>query len=47
VAGSLLAVRAEGVGRALLFTGAENHAVRRAYLALGFQIIGDYSLVLF
>jgi uncharacterized protein len=47
VAGSLLAVRAEGVGRALLFTGAENHAARRAYLALGFRIIGDYSLVLF
>lgn len=46
VAGSLLAARAEGVGRAVLFTERENHAARRAYLALGFRVVGDYGMVL-
>jgi RimJ/RimL family protein N-acetyltransferase len=47
VAGSLLTARAEGVGRAILFTQASNAAARTAYQKLGFQIIGDYGLVLF
>jgi predicted GNAT family acetyltransferase len=47
VAGSLLSARAAGVARAILFTGQDTARARRAYLALGFQIIGDYGLVLF
>jgi ribosomal protein S18 acetylase RimI-like enzyme len=47
VAGALRDARANGVAVALLFTGEENVAARRAYLGLGFAIIGDYSLVLF
>jgi RimJ/RimL family protein N-acetyltransferase len=45
VAGSLVAVRDEGAGRAVLFTG--NPAARRAYEALGFVPVGDMSLVIF
>ena len=47
VAGSLVAVAAAGVRRALLFTGEENVAARRAYEAIGFRAIGDYGLLLF
>lgn len=47
VAGSLLAVRSEGVGRAVLFTERGNEAARRAYLALGFRVVGDYGMILF
>jgi GNAT superfamily N-acetyltransferase len=47
VAGSLLRVRDEGVVRAVLFTERENVAARRAYLALGFRVVGDYGMVLF
>lgn len=46
VAASLLDARAEGVGRAVLFTGLDNLPARRAYAALGFQPLGDYRLVL-
>src|SRR5262249_32084799 len=46
VAGSLLDARAEGVHRAILFTGDDNVAARTAYLALGFRIVGDYGMVL-
>lgn len=46
VAGSLLAARREGVGRAVLFTERENHPARRAYLSLGFRVVGDYGMVL-
>ncbi len=46
VAGSLLDARAEGVRRAILFTGDDNVAARAAYLALGFDIVGDYGMVL-
>jgi predicted GNAT family acetyltransferase len=46
VAGSLLDARAGGAGRAILFTGDDNVAARTAYLALGFQIVGDYGMVL-
>ncbi len=47
VAGSLLAARAEGVARAVLFTGETNRPAQRAYEALGFRPIGDYGLVFF
>ena len=43
VAGSLAAVAAAGVRRAILFTGEENVAALRAYEAIGFRVIGDYA----
>jgi RimJ/RimL family protein N-acetyltransferase len=46
VAGSLLAARKQGIERAVLFADPANEAARRAYLFLGFQIVGDYALVL-
>lgn len=46
VAASLLDARAEGVGRTVLFTGEANEPAIRAYLALGFQRVGDYRVVL-
>ena len=46
VAGSLVAARARGVTRSVLFTGAHNEPARRAYLALGYRIVGDYALLL-
>ncbi|MBI2390284.1 MAG: GNAT family N-acetyltransferase [Deltaproteobacteria bacterium] len=46
VAGQLLDARAEGVTRAVLFTGHDNVAAQRAYEALGFRVVGDYGLVL-
>jgi RimJ/RimL family protein N-acetyltransferase len=46
VAASLLDARAEGVEKAILFTGEGNVAAQRAYTALGFRHIGDYRLVL-
>jgi uncharacterized protein len=45
VAGSLLTARAEGTGRAVLFT--ENPAAVKAYEAIGFRRVGDYGLVIF
>jgi RimJ/RimL family protein N-acetyltransferase len=46
VAASLLDARAEGVARAILFTGKRNLPAQKAYLALGFRQIGDYRLLL-
>jgi len=46
VAGSLLAARKQGVHRAVLFADPANEAARRAYLFLGFRVVGDYALVL-
>ena len=46
VAGSLLAARKQGIERAVLFADPTNEAARRAYLSLGFRIVGDYGLVL-
>jgi ribosomal protein S18 acetylase RimI-like enzyme len=46
VAGSLLEARKQGVQRAVLFADPRNPAAKRAYLALGFRIVGDYGLVL-
>lgn len=45
VAGALLAARAAGVRRSVLFTGLANVAARRAYTALGFERIGDWGLL--
>ena len=46
VAASLLDARAEGAEKAILFTGESNLPAQRAYTALGFQIIGDYRILL-
>jgi ribosomal protein S18 acetylase RimI-like enzyme len=46
VAGSLLVARTQGVERAVLFADPANEAARRAYVFLGFRIVGDYGLVL-
>jgi RimJ/RimL family protein N-acetyltransferase len=46
VAASLRDARAEGVNRAILFTGKQNLPAQKAYLALGFRQIGDYRLLL-
>jgi uncharacterized protein len=46
VAGSLLAARAQGVRRAVLFVEPGNAAAQRAYVAIGFELVGDYGLVL-
>lgn len=45
VAGALCRARDKGKTRAVLITA--NPAARRAYQALGFQVLGAYSLVLF
>ena len=45
VAGALLAARAVGVRRSVLFTDHVNVAARRAYAALGFERIGDWGLL--
>jgi len=45
VAGSLLDARARGVTSSVLFTGEHNVAARRAYLALGYERVGDYGIV--
>lgn len=47
VAASLLDARAEGVEKSILFTGQAHVAAQTAYRALGFQLIGDYRLLLF
>jgi ribosomal protein S18 acetylase RimI-like enzyme len=46
VAGSLVAARKQGVRRAVLFADPLNAAARAAYLSIGFEIVGDYGLVL-
>lgn len=46
VAVSLLDARAEGVDRAILFTGDDNVPAVKAYAALGFRLIGDHRIVL-
>ena len=45
VAGALLAARAAGARRSVLFTGLANVAARRAYTALGFERVGDWGLL--
>ena len=34
------------VARSVLFTGEDNLAAQRAYLALGYEIVGDFGLIL-
>lgn len=46
VAASLLEARAAGARIAILFTGKDNIPAQKAYLALGFEITGDYRLLL-
>jgi RimJ/RimL family protein N-acetyltransferase len=46
VAASLLDARAAGVKKGILFTGEDNIAAQKAYEALGFRPVGDYSIVL-
>ena len=45
VAGALLAARAQGASRAILFTPESNLPAQHAYLPLGFTEVGDYGLV--
>ena len=45
VAGALLAARADGVRRGVLFTGDDNVPAQRAYAALGFERVGDWGLL--
>ncbi len=47
VAGALELARAQGVGRAVLFTGDDNIAAHRAYEAIGFGRVGEYGLIFF
>jgi RimJ/RimL family protein N-acetyltransferase len=47
VAGSLLEAAGRGVRRSILFTGDDNVAAQRAYLGLGYELRGDYALMLF
>lgn len=47
VAGSLLLARAQGARRSVLFTAESNTAAQRAYAALGYEVVGDYGLLLF
>ena len=47
VAGSLLVARSGGAATAILFTGDDNASASAAYLSLGFEIVGDYALVLY
>jgi predicted GNAT family acetyltransferase len=46
VAASLLDARADAAELAILFTGEHNIPAQKAYLALGFEHIGDYKIVL-
>ncbi len=46
VAGALLAARAAGVERAVLFTENDNDAAQSAYRSLGFVKIGVYGIVI-
>ncbi|RPJ79351.1 MAG: GNAT family N-acetyltransferase [Acidobacteria bacterium] len=45
VAGSLLVAQERGASRAVLFTN--NRSAVRSYTALGFSLVGEYSVVLF
>ena len=47
LAGSLLKVREQGVGRSILFTPEDNFAAQACYQKLGYKEIGQYSIVLF
>jgi uncharacterized protein len=46
VAGSLIDARDRGVTGAILFTDRLNLPARSAYVALGFEVVGDYGLIM-
>jgi predicted GNAT family acetyltransferase len=46
-AGALLVARGEGVSRGILFTGHDNAPARKAYEAIGFEVTGEFGLLLF
>ena len=46
VAASLRDARADGVPKAILFTGDDNVAAQKAYEAIGFRHIGDYCIAI-
>ncbi|MFC1851885.1 GNAT family N-acetyltransferase [candidate division CSSED10-310 bacterium] len=46
VAASLSTARAEGVEKAILFTGVTNLAAQKAYIVLGFKLRGGYRVTL-
>jgi RimJ/RimL family protein N-acetyltransferase len=47
VAGSLQHAKSNGAVRSVLFTAEHNQAARRCYTSLGYEVIGDFGLVLF
>ena len=47
VAASLKLAREQGAVRSVLFTAETNLAAQRAYTALGYQVAGDFGLVLY
>jgi uncharacterized protein len=47
VAGSLQRAQESGTVRSILFTAEHNQAARRCYTSLGYEVIGDFGLVLF
>jgi uncharacterized protein len=47
VAGSLLEARSNGDKRSVLFTRVDNPSAIRAYVALGYEAIGEFGLLLF
>jgi predicted GNAT family acetyltransferase len=47
VAGLLLNLASQGVKRAILFTAQNNYAAQQVYFILGFEVIGEYGLLLF
>ncbi len=47
VAASLVEARAQGIQRAILFTGETNWPAQKAYEAIGFRLVGGYRMMLF
>lgn len=47
VAASLQLAQREGARRSVLFTAEHNQPARRAYCSLGYEVTGDFGLVLF
>lgn len=47
VGASLARARSEGATRSILFTSEQNLAAQRAYQSLGYELTGDFGLILF
>lgn len=45
--GALLAAKAQGAKRAILFTAEDNIPAKRCYEGLGFRRVGDYAIVIY